>query len=127
MYSNNAYNIYKKNSVNFASKEQLLLMLLDGAVTFVKTARQGIEEKNIIKAHENIMKTEDIFIELMATLDVEKGGAWAGNLMLVYEFINHKLAKANIKKSVEILDEVIPLIEDIRDTWNEAYKLSKME
>ncbi|WP_032121993.1 flagellar export chaperone FliS [Clostridium amazonitimonense] len=127
MYGNNAYNAYKNNSVNFASKEQLLLMLLDGAVRFAKTGRQAIEEKNVMKAHENIIKTEDIFIELMATLDVEKGGAWAKNLMSVYEFINHKLIQANLKKDIAILDEVIPLIEEIRDTWNEAYKLSKIE
>ena len=31
MYSN-GYNAYKVNSVNYASKEQLLLMLVDGAV-----------------------------------------------------------------------------------------------
>ena len=127
MYGNNAYNAYKNNSVNFASKEQLLLMLLDGAVRFAKTGRQAIEEKNVMKAHENIIKTEDIFIELMATLDVEQGGAWAKNLMSVYEFINHKLIQANLKKDSAILDEVIPLIEEVRDTWNEAYKLSKIE
>ncbi|MBU5591104.1 flagellar export chaperone FliS [Clostridium sp. MSJ-4] len=127
MYGNNAYNAYKNNSVNFASKEQLLLMLLDGAVRFAKTGRQAIEEKNVMKAHENIIKTEDIFIELMATLDVEKGGVWAKNLMSVYEFINHKLIQANLKKDSAILDEVIPLIEEVRDTWNEAYKLSKVE
>ncbi|NSB32901.1 flagellin-specific chaperone FliS [Clostridium saccharoperbutylacetonicum] len=32
----NAYNVYKSNSVNYASKEQLLLMLVEGAVKFAK-------------------------------------------------------------------------------------------
>ncbi|CDI49855.1 flagellar export chaperone FliS [Clostridium tetani] len=125
MYANNAYNTYKTNSVNYASKEQLLLMVLDGAVKFSKIAKQGIEEKNIIKAHENIIKTQNIFYELMATLDVEQGGQWAENLMRIYDFIIQKLLEANIKKDVKIMNEIIPIIEDIRDTWHEAYKISK--
>lgn len=125
MYANNAYNAYKTNSVNYASKEQLLLMIVDGAVKFSKIAKQGIEEKDIKKAHENIIKTQNIFYELMATLDVEKGGEWAENLMRVYDFIVQRLLQANLKKDAKIMDEIIPVIEDIRDTWHEAYKVSK--
>lgn len=125
MYTNNAYNTYKTNSVNYASKEQLLLMVLDGAVKFSKIAKQGIEKKDIVKAHENIIKTQNIFYELMATLDVEQGGQWAENLMRIYDFIVQKLLEANIKKDVKVMNEIIPLIEDIRDTWHEAYKIAK--
>ncbi|BDR72892.1 flagellar protein FliS [Clostridium tetani] len=125
MYANNAYNTYKTNSVNYASKEQLLLMVLDGAVKFSKIAKQGIEEKDIVKAHQNIIKTQNIFYELMATLDVEQGGQWAENLMRIYDFIVQKLLEANIKKDVKVMNEIIPLIEDIRDTWHEAYKIAK--
>jgi flagellar protein FliS len=125
MTAGNAYNVYKSNSVNFASKEQLLLMLLDGAVKFSKIARQAILDKDVPKAHDNIIKTQNIYYELMVTLDVNSGGEWAKSLMSVYTFITEKLTEANIKKDVAILDETIPLIEDIRDTWNEAYKISK--
>lgn len=125
MYGNNAYNAYKTNSVNYASKDQLLLMLVDGAVKFAKIGRQAIEERNISKAHSNLVKTQDIFYELMATLDVQQAGEWGQNLMSIYDFIVRKLTEANMKKDLKVVDEVIPLIEDVRDTWNEAYKLSK--
>jgi flagellar protein FliS len=125
MQTSNAYNAYKNNSVNFASKEQLLLMLLDGAVKFSKIARQAILDKDIKKSHENIIKTQNIFYELMATLDVNRGGDWAKNLMNIYDFIVRRLMDANIKKDMNIMNEVIPLIEDVRNTWNEAYKISK--
>jgi flagellar protein FliS len=121
----NAFNTYKNNSVNFASKDQLLLMLVDGATKFSKIGRQAILDKDIKKAHENIVKTQNIFYELMATLDVAKGGEWAQNLMNIYDFITRRLTDANIKKSEEIMNEIIPLIEDVRDTWNEAYKVAK--
>ncbi|SFA74439.1 flagellar protein FliS [Clostridium frigidicarnis] len=124
MYGNKGFNAYKNNSVNYASKDQLLLMLVDGAVKFAKISRQAIADKDIKKAHESIIRTQDIFIELMATLD-RSNGQWSEQIFRVYEFINSRLVEANLKKSVEIMDEVLPLIEDVRDTWNEAYKLSK--
>ena len=121
----NAFNTYKSNSVNFASKDQLLLMLVEGATKFSKIGRQAIIDKDVEKAHINIVKTQNIFFELMSTLDVEKGGEWAESLLKVYDFITRRLMDANIKKSEEIMNEIIPLINDVRDTWNEAYKKSK--
>jgi flagellar secretion chaperone FliS len=126
MQTNNAYNAYKNNSVKYASREQLLLMLLDGAVKFSKIGRQAIVDKDVKKAHENLVKTQNIFYELMATLDVNSGGEWARGLMSIYDFIVRRLTDANIKKDVEIMNEIIPLIEDVRDTWNEAYKVAKV-
>lgn len=126
MYSgNNAYNVYKNNSVNYASKEQLLLMLVDGAVKFAKIGRQAIIDKDIQKSHENIVKTENIFYELISTLDVQKGGDWANSLVQVYDFIIRKLTEANIKKDANIMDQIIPIIETVRDMWEQAYKNSK--
>lgn len=118
MYAN-GYNVYKNNSVNYASKEQLLLMLVDGAVKFAKVARQAMVDKDVKKAHENIVKTEDIFTELMVTLDTS-AGKWAENMFAVYRFINEKLFEANMKKDVAIMDEVMPLIEDVREIWYAA-------
>ncbi|MDP4145950.1 MAG: flagellar export chaperone FliS [Bacillota bacterium] len=125
MTSANAYSVYKNNSVNYASKEQLLIMLVEGAVKFSKIARQAIVDKDVPKAHENIIKTENIFYELVVTLDVEKGGEWAKGLLSLYDFILRRLSEANMKKDINIMNEVIPLIEDIRDTWSEAYKIAK--
>jgi flagellar secretion chaperone FliS len=125
MAANNAYNIYKNNSVNYASKEQLLLMLVEGAVKFAKIGRQAIVDKDVKKSHENIVKAQNIYYELMTTLDVNAGGDWAKSLMSIYEFIVERLVQANMKKDTMIMNEVIPLMEEVRDTWNEAYKLSK--
>ena len=122
MYSN-GFNAYKNNSVNLASKEQLLLMLVDGAVKFAKRGRLAIEEKNIKVAHDSLIRTQDIFTELRVTLDTS-AGEWAEQMFKVYGFINEKLFEANIKKDVKVMDEVIPLIEEVRDIWHEAQRRS---
>lgn len=120
----NGYNVYKNNSVNYASKEQLLLMLVEGAVKFCKIARQAIVDKDIKKAHDALVRTQDIFSELMVSLD-QTQGEWAVQLFRVYDFIKEKLIEVNMTKSIEIMDEILPLIEDINETWKEAYKRAK--
>lgn len=121
---NNAYNVYKNNSVTYASKDQLLLMLVDGSVKFSKIARKALKEGNVKKAHENLIKTQDIFSELMISLDTNSG-EWAKNIFNIYAFIKESLVKANLKKDIEELEKVIPLIEEIRDLWYEVEKKSK--
>ena len=123
MYSN-GYNVYRNNSVNYASKEQLLLMLVEGAVKFCKIGRQAIVNKDIKKAHDALVRTQDIFTELIVSLDTSVG-EWAVQLSRVYTFIKEKLVEANMKKSLEIIDEILPLIEDINETWKEAYTRAK--
>ena len=70
--NSNGYNVYKNNSVNYASKEQLLLMLVEGAVKFCKIARQAIVDKDVKKAHDSLVRTQDIFSELIISLDTTK-------------------------------------------------------
>ncbi|MCI1477735.1 MAG: flagellar export chaperone FliS [Clostridium beijerinckii] len=123
MYAN-GYNIYKSNSVNYASKEQLLLMLVEGAVKFAKMGRQAIIDKDIKKAHDSLTRTQDIFTELMVSLD-RTNGDWTNDLYDVYGFIKGKLVQANMTKKLEVIDEVIPLIEDINTLWQDVYKEAK--
>ena len=118
MYTSNPYNIYKQNSVNMASSQQLLLMLLDGAVKYTKIARMAILNKDIARAHKELVRVQDIFLELMITMD--KNTKYMGDLYNIYDFIKNELAKANIKKDITIIDNTLPLIEEIRDMWYEV-------
>ncbi|CEO09599.1 MAG: flagellar export chaperone FliS [Paraclostridium sordellii] len=124
MYTANPYNAYKQNSVNTASKEKLLIMLVDGAVKYTKIARMAILEKNIEKAHKELTRVQDIFLELMITMDKDSN-KFMQDLYNVYDFIKSQLAMANIKKDVKIIDNVLPLIEEIRDMWHEVDKKMK--
>ena len=124
MYTANPYNAYKQNSVNMASKEQLLLMLVDGAVKYTKIARLAIIQKDIPRAHQELIRVQDIFTELMVTMDKSVGN-YMQDLYNLYDFIKKELSKANIKKDIEIIDKVLPVIEEIRDMWHEVAKKAK--
>ena len=123
MYTANRYNIYKQNSVNMASSQQLLLMLLDGAVKYTKIARMAILNKDIARAHKELVRVQDIFLELMITMD--KNTKYMEDLYNIYDFIKNELVKANIKKDITIIDNTLSLIEEIRDMWYEVDKKIK--
>ena len=118
MYTANPYNIYKQNSVNMASSQQLLLMLLDGAVKYTKIAKMAILNKDIARAHKELVRVQDIFLELMITMD--KNTKYMEDLYNIYDFIKNELVTANIKKDITIIDNTLPLIEEIRDMWYEV-------
>ncbi len=117
----NARDTYKNNSINTASKEKLLIMLVDGGVKFAKIAKLAFKSNNLKEIHTNLVKTQDIFYELMITLDTDKGGIWAENLKSVYAFIIDRLSRCNIEKNEAILDEILPVIQDVSDMWHDVY------
>ncbi|MDB3085896.1 flagellar export chaperone FliS [Clostridioides difficile] len=126
MYGKNPYNSYKQNSIMMASREQLLLMLVDGAVKYTKIAKLSIENKDLERAHKELTRVQDIFTELMVTLD-QSVGQWAKDMYRVYDFVRYELSRANIRKDIQIIEGTLPVIEGIRDTWYAADKKSKEE
>jgi len=118
-----AYNQYKQNDIMQASPEELTLMLYNGAIKFVHQAMNAIDKKEIENAHTAIIKAGDILAELNATLnmdyEVSKG------LRSLYVYLMERLVEANIHKSKEVLEEILPFLTELRDTWKEAMALAK--
>ena len=113
MYTSNPYNIYKQNSVNMASSQQLLLMLLDGAVKYTKIARMAILNKDIARAHKELVRVQDIFLELMITMD--KNTKYMEDLYNIYDFIKNELAKVlnelkRLKKGDDVPEDLLEVI-----------------
>ena len=118
---------YRQTQMETTPKEQILLMLYDGAVRFLHQAKAGFAEKNIEKIHNNLIKVQNIITEFETSLDIENGGEFAQNLYALYEFMNRELVKANMKKDESSLDLVIKHMTELRDTWREAVKKFKAE
>ncbi len=125
MAVNKLHNQYFENSINTATHEELTLMLYNGLVKFIMIAQSGMEEKNLEKANANILRAQDIINEFRATLDmkfeVSKG------LDSLYEYMNRRLIEANIRKDKEILEEVLGMAKELRDTWSLAIKRAKSQ
>jgi len=68
-----AYEQYRQTQIQTAKPEQLLLMLYDGAISFLKKAKVAIKNKNIEEAHTFLIRVQDILIELMSSLNMDVG------------------------------------------------------
>lgn len=111
---------YLKTRIESASQPQLLVMLFDAAVKKLHLSKKAIQENDIETCHTELTKVQKIFTELMVSLDMEKGGELSANLMRVYDYIYHRLVQANIKQDAGIIDEVLPMVDDLREGWTQA-------
>ena len=59
----------------------------------------------------------DIIRELNSSLDLEAGGQLADTLRNLYSFFERRLLESNCKKSRKGIDEVIPMLKQLRDAW----------
>lgn len=119
----NAYSQYNNNKILTASPAELTLMLYDGAIKFCNIAEIAIEEKDIEKAHNNIIKAQRIVDYLRQTLDMTY--AVSEDFERIYSYLFQRLLEANIKKDKDILVEVNEHLHSVRDNWKEVMRINK--
>lgn len=123
MTNSNPYQQYQQNMINTATPQELTLMLYNGLVKFLKLSIQSIDEKNMEKTNNYIIRSQDIISEFMCTLDMNY--EISKSLMSLYDYMNRRLLEANMKKDKAIIEEVLGFAEELRDTWAQAMKLAK--
>lgn len=122
----NAYSAYQKNNVTTASQGRLVVLLYEGAVKNLKGAINLFENDGTVKASniegfgKFLQKAQAIITELQVSLDMEKGGEIASNLMALYIFFNKQLTEANIKKDKDVLDSILKMMKDLCESWTQA-------
>lgn len=119
----NAALAYNNNKVNTASPAELTLMLYEGAIKFTNLAIVAIENKDVEKAHVNIIKIENIIMEFQITLNHDY--AVAEDFDRIYDYLLERLKEANYKKDKDILEEVLVHLRGLRDTWKDVMRVAK--
>jgi flagellar protein FliS len=115
----NGYDVYKQNAVNTNTQGNLIIMLYEGALRFIDTAIKAIDEKDIKKANDNLIKAQDIFYELRVTLNFEQGDELAGQLESLYTYFITELIEANLKKDKERCINTRAMINELYQSWKQ--------
>lgn len=121
----NAYSAYQKTNINTASQGRLVVLLYEGAIKHLKTALTFIEAdgsmkpSNIEDFGSHLQKAEAIITELQVSLDMEKGGDVAKNLMSLYVFFNEELIAANISHDQNKINFVLTKMNELADSWRQ--------
>lgn len=111
----NPYSNYQENSVMTASTQKLTLMLYEGAIKNCNVGLKALEDNDLKKAHENIVKAQNIVMELINTLDLKY--PVSEQMQKMYTYIYELLVTANTSKKAEPLLEAVGYIREFKDTW----------
>jgi flagellar protein FliS len=125
--SKSAYAKYKQTQVVSASREQILLLMYEGAIKFTKLAIKAAEEKKVVDRCTNLGRAYDIVMELNNTLDHKVGGEISANLEQLYIFITDQYTKANITGDPEPMKVALKILETLYDGWKGAIEKLKSE
>ena len=108
-----------QSGASYASPHRLILMLLDGALEKISSAKGFMQRKEIANKGSYISWAISIIEGLRLSLDAEKGGEVAANLDNLYEYMGRRLLEANLNDDEKMLDEVSELLNTIKSAWVE--------
>ncbi|MBF0139695.1 MAG: flagellar export chaperone FliS [Magnetococcales bacterium] len=113
---------YKTSQANTASKEDLLILLYEGAIRFLERAIVEKESKRLSEHKMYLRRGLAIVSELQATLDFQKGGDLAIQLFELYSYMIDRLTEANIKQDMEQIRVVIKNLNTLLEGWRVAVR-----
>lgn len=120
-------NPYQKTSITTASKEELVLMLYNGAIKYTRQALEFLRNKNIAESSKNVCRAQAIIVELLNALNFEAGGEIAKNLEYLYSLMVDNLTQANFQKQEAPLELNLQILEKLKDAWTQALESLKSE
>jgi flagellar protein FliS len=111
---------YGAVKVTTSTPGNLLVMLYDGLLRFLREAEAAMVAKERRKCGEKLSRANAILAELLGTLDPTHNPALCANLQNLYIFCMNHLLKANIQQKPEMLGEIINVLTPLRDAWAKA-------
>src|SRR5579872_6324018 len=123
MQRNKPWESYRKVATQTASPGQLVLMLYDGALSFLEKSLAGFDHEDPLEfnlaINNNILRAQAIVHEMNVRLDMRRGGEAAANFRRLYNYLHRRLQEANVKKHKQPVQEVITHLRVLRDSWAE--------
>jgi len=118
---------YLKVRVETASREDLLLLLLDGLLRFVDGAREAMAARDRERKHALLARAQAIVLELASALESAIGEPLLSNLRGLYTFAHRRLVDANLRDDERALEEARQILDHVRETWRLAVAKCRSE
>ena len=122
----NPYAVYQTTAVKTASQGKLVVMLYQGLERELTSASNNFGNTDKLPAAKiedfgkHIMKAQEIINELQVSLDMDKGGQIAQNLMSLYVYFNKELMSVSINQDKGKLITVLEMIKQLGSAWEAA-------
>ena len=115
---NNPIQHYKEQSVNTMSPNELLLLLFDELMKNLLRCGLALDKQEYELMEASVDKAQDIIRYLDDTLDDQY--PISRQLHKLYDFFGYQLGRVKFGRNKAVLDQVRPMIADLRDTFRQA-------
>ena len=111
---------YDSVAIGTADPGTLVVQLFDGALRFLRKARQALAAGRLADFAQAQNRAHAIITELSNVLDREAGGDVARDLDRLYDFMLRHLTEGAAAKSSAHLDRVAAILETLREAFDSA-------
>ncbi len=108
---------YLETRVMTAAPHQLHLMVLDGAIRFMKSAETALGEEDYEAAHSALGSSRDFVAELISGLDPAHSPELVDQLKALFVFVYRNLVQADLEHDPQLVRDAGKILQMHRDTW----------
>ena len=117
MSAHRGLSTYRQTQVQSRTPLELVVMLYDGALTFLHLTRDAIERRDLHARRDASSRALAIISELQSTLNMTEGGEIAQRLDELYGFVNLRILDATRDNAAAPLDDAVRVLELLRESW----------
>jgi flagellar protein FliS len=114
---------YRQADARGATSLRLVVLLYEQIIQDLRQATLAIEQNNVETRTKRINHALDVICLLQATLNLERGGQVAQNLIRFYDAVRANLCEAQFQASKEILARQITDLLTVREAWEQVERL----
>src|SRR5581483_1151260 len=118
---------YQHGQVAHAEPADLIVLLYDGAIHWVRQASEGLVKNNALVSGIAVFRVLAILGELRRSLNLEIGGEFAERLDALYGYMHDELVKAHHERRSDRVEAVCTLLVDLREAWSQAISQLKAQ
>ncbi len=121
----NPYLKYKEQSVMTMTPGEMVVRLFEEAIKQLTMAHSAINNHKIETANSSLLKSQNIIRHLRSTLNMQY--EISNNLAMLYDFFISQIIQSNIKKDTQPIDDIIPMLTELKDSFAQAEKLARID
>lgn len=116
------YQHYKEQTVNTMTPGEMLNLLYDEMLKRLTRAELALEKEDYELFEQSIQRATDIVTYLKNTLNYDY--EISAELRRMYDFFLYEFSRIRAGRNTDVIEEVRPLIIELRDAFKEAQRLN---
>jgi len=112
--------IYQRSAIQGAAPIELVILLYDSAIQDLGRAVSAMRNGEIERRTTEVGHALLVLQQLQGTLDFERGGTAARQFEQFYNLLRAKVLEAQMRSSLEMMQEQLRYLSEVRECWIQA-------